>query len=289
MSKTAFVTHNGLYRYTRIPFGLKNAPVYFQRAMDIVLAPVKWQHALAYIDDFVKFFKTLEERWNHVKAVLQLINKTLMTLKLNRFFFFSDEVNCFWHVITPRRLHFATESINAVDGLNYLTITSELWSFWELCNVYRRVVPNFSRTAAPLNRRLKKGEQTTFELNNEERQTVDDLNEKLTTSPVLTLPRPAGQFIIETDACDNGCVLLQEQEEGEIRPLGYWSRTQNDDERNYNTTQKEYLAVIWSVSMLRPYVEGSRFIVRTDHQSLKRIHAFKESTGRLARRHLRFM
>lgn len=62
----------------------------------------------------------------------------------------------------------------------------------------------------PLNKQLKKGELTRFELNDKERQRVDELKEKITTTPVPALSRPEGQFVIETDACDKevGCVLL---------------------------------------------------------------------------------
>lgn len=67
--------------------------------------------------------------------------------------------------------------------------------------------------AAAFNKQLKKGERATFELNDEEQKTVDKPKEKLTTPPVLVLPRFESQFIIEADECDKqaGCVLLQEQ------------------------------------------------------------------------------
>jgi len=59
-SKTAFITHRGLYEFVVMPFGLCNAPATFQRLMDIVLAGIKWQSCLVYIDDIVVFSPTSE-------------------------------------------------------------------------------------------------------------------------------------------------------------------------------------------------------------------------------------
>ncbi len=58
--KTTFTSHFGTYRFKRMPFGLKNAPATFQRAIDIILAGVKWQHCIVYLDDVIVFSKSME-------------------------------------------------------------------------------------------------------------------------------------------------------------------------------------------------------------------------------------
>lgn len=82
MYKTTFVTHNGLYRYIRIPFGLKNALATFLRAMAIISRQVNRQHTLVYFNDVVKLSETSEEHINNVESVFRLINKAEMALKL---------------------------------------------------------------------------------------------------------------------------------------------------------------------------------------------------------------
>ena len=106
---------------------------------------------------------------------------------------------------------------------------------------------------------------------------------------MLALPRRDGHLTLDTDACARqlGCVLLQTQPDGTDRPLGYWSRSLSSAERNYDTTERECLAVVWSVLLLRPYLVGTRFTVRTDHSPLKWLLNLKDSTGRLARWRLR--
>ena len=59
-----------------MPFGLKNSPATFQRATDIILAQVKWQYALVYLDDVIVYSKTVEEHFAHLKYVLTLIKET---------------------------------------------------------------------------------------------------------------------------------------------------------------------------------------------------------------------
>lgn len=58
VKKTAIDFRNRLCKYSRIPFGLKNAPRTFQRAMDVILALIKGKYAMIYIDDSIMFLKT---------------------------------------------------------------------------------------------------------------------------------------------------------------------------------------------------------------------------------------
>ena len=107
---------------------------------------------------------------------------------------------------------------------------------------------------------------------------------------MLALPKVGRRYIIDTDACayQVGCVLLQEQDGDERpKPIGYWSRSLSKSEQNYTTTEQECLAVVWAVLILRPYLEGTEFTIRTDHDSLKLLLNLSDATGRLQRWRLR--
>lgn len=74
------------------------------------------------------------------------------------------------------------------------------------------------------------------------------------------------------------CVLLQNQEENKLNPVGYWLRSLSSAERKYDTTHKECLAFVWSVLMFRTYLEGTNFVLLTNYQPLQWILNLEECT-----------
>jgi len=113
----------------------------------------------------------------------------------------------------------------------------------------------------------------------------DDLRHALLAPPILALSKAKGQMIVDVDACADqlGCTLLQEQPDGTRLRVGYWSRGLCPAEKNYSTTERECLGVVWSVIKLRNFLDGHRFLIRTDRQAQSWIHSTTDSSGRLMR------
>lgn len=89
---------------------------------------------------------------------------------------------------------------------------------------------------------------------------------------VLALPKLGKPYIIDTHTSvfQFGCKLLQQlEEQKDQRPVGYWSYSLNDAERNFSTTERECYAVVTAIISLRTYIEGTTFSVRTDHDALR--------------------
>ena len=289
--KTTFTCHEGTYRFTRMPFGLPNAPATFHRTVDIVLSGLKWKTCLVYLDDIIVFSQTPEEHLRHLDEVLGLLYGAGLSLKLSKCNFFRDTVSYLGHIIRPGKLEVAVKNTEALKGAKPPTNQTQLRSFLGLCNVYRRFVPGFSKIAAPLNALLRKGESPNLGMLNEgQLQAFNSLREKLLQLPVLAFPKRDGKFILDTDASGDqiGCCLFQEQSDGS-HPIGYWSRSLNPAERNYSTTEKECLAIVWAILQLRPYLEGEKFLIRTDHHSLRWVLNLADAQGRLARWRLRLL
>jgi hypothetical protein len=77
---TAIRTHRGLHQFRRMPFGWRNGPAEFQRAMQEILSPYLWIFALVYIDDIVVYSKTFEDHVRHIDALLGAIARAGLTL-----------------------------------------------------------------------------------------------------------------------------------------------------------------------------------------------------------------
>ena len=288
--KTAFVSHHGLFRCTRMPFGLKNAPGTFQRAIDIILATVRWQCAIVYLDDIVIFSNNVKEHLQHITKVLSLLNNAGMTLKLRKCFFLQQRVEYLGHIVAPGQLQVASKTCQAIKEMPPPRTITELRSFLGLCNVYRRFIKGFGQIAYPLTRKLRLEARDSFpELTEEEMEAYESLKKALTEPPVLALPRSDLPYVLDTDASDKqvGAALMQKYPDKSLRPIGYYSRTLSDAERNYDTTHRECLAVIWAIMLLRPYLYGTTFTLRTDHDALKWLLNMDSATGQLARWRLR--
>jgi len=133
---------------------------------------------------------------------------------------------------------------------------------------YRRFVPDFAKIVKPLNDLLRKGNKWVW---TQEHQTAfEEVKARLVADPVLACPDFDKPFILQTDASDYGidAILTQETERGET-VISYSSRTLNGAEKNYSTTEKECLPIVWAILKLKPYLEGYHFKVVTDHMALK--------------------
>ena len=288
--KTTFTSFLGTFRYLRMPFGLKNAPATFQRALDIILSGVRWQICLVYLDDVIVFSRGMKEHIAHLDQVLTLLRAAGVSLKLKKCQFFQSRVDYLGHVISPGKLSMATESSAAFAECKFPRTLTQVRSFLGACNVYRRFVKDFSKIAKPLTDMTRKDAKPDYANPTEAQLTAfETLKARLVSPPILSLPRHGRPYLLDTDASayQLGCALLQEQEDGEWSPVGYWSYSLNDAERNYSATERECYAVVWAITSLRPYIEGTRFTVRTDHDALRWLMTLTESSGRLTRWRLR--
>jgi len=187
--KTTFTSYMGTFRYVRMPFGLRNAPATFQRALDIILSRVRWQTCLIYLDDVIVFSHTVAEHLRHVDEVLTLLRAAGVTLKLSKCRFFQPKVDYLGHVITPGKLHVATANTQAFESAKFPRSLTQLRSFLGAANVYRRFVKDYAKIARPLNSMLSKDAEPDWDDPSPDQiEAFDTLKARLVAPPILGLP-----------------------------------------------------------------------------------------------------
>ena len=161
---------------------------------------------------------------------------------------------------------------------------TEVRAFLGLAGYYRRFVPDFSTIAAPLTELTTKRVTDKVVWTNECEFAFHRLKEALTTGTVLRLPDVDRDFVLRTDASDNGlgAVLLQEHD-GMLHPVAYGSKKLKQEEKHYTVSEKECLAVVFGVTKFEQYLYGRKFKLQTDHQPLAFLAQAKLTNGRLMR------
>ena len=281
-AKSAFVTTSGLYEWNVLPFGLCNAPSTFERLMDFVLAGLRWETLLVYLDDVIVFGKTVSESISRLAEVLTRFRGAGLKLKPSKCNLFQTKVQYLGHVVSAEGIHTDPAKIEAIEDWPTPVTKTQVRSFLGLAQYYRRFVQGFSSIAAPLHKLAEKSARFVWTEDCEE--AFNKLKQALSSAPILGYPMAEGQYILDTDASNFavGGVLSQVQD-GEERVIAYGSKSLKKAERNYCVTRRELLAIVVFLEKYKHYVGGQRVKVRTDHGSLRWLFIFKNPEGQLAR------
>jgi len=281
--KTAFITEDGLFEFRKMPFGLTNAPATFQRCMDTVLAGLKWNSCLVYLDDIIVFGETEAAHHANLAKVLRAIQAANLTVKPSKCAFGAPELKFLGHIVSREGIKMDPEKVKAILEQTPPSDVRGVRSFLGMAAYYRRFVEGFAAIANPINVLLRK--DTAFLWGAKQEESFINLKERLATQPVLchydvTLP-----VELRTDASGIGlgAVLLHEFPEGQKRVIAYASRKLKGAEHNYGITELECLAIVWAVEKFRIYLLGIRFRIVTDHLALQWLRTKKELTARLMR------
>ena len=150
-------THKGLYRYTRLPFGVSSAPSIFQATMDQILQGVK--SMICYLDDILVSGANEVEHIQNLEVVLQRLQSRGIKVRLDKCRFMQQSVEYLGHRIDATGLHPTSDKIKAIVDAPEPTTISELKSYLGLLNYYGRFMPNLSTMLQPLNQLLGKGQK----------------------------------------------------------------------------------------------------------------------------------
>ncbi|KAL4156031.1 hypothetical protein QTP88_000066 [Uroleucon formosanum] len=282
MEKTAFSTSEGHYEFKRMCFGLKGAPATFQRLMNRVLNGINGSRAFVYLDDIIVIGATLQEHTTRLREVFERLRQYNLQLQPPKCEFLRKEVNYLGHVITENGVKPDPKKIECIVNYPVPDNTKKIKSFLGLIGYYRKFIKDFSKKAKPLTNLLKQNQPFIWSDSCEDSFLF--FKNILTNEPILQHPDFDRPFIVTTDASNTAIgAILSQGKVGTDLPITYASRTLNKAEKNYNTTEKELLAIVWAVKQFRPYLYGRKFTVVTDHKPLTWLFGVKDPGARLVR------
>ena len=141
--KTAFTTHQGLYEFVRMPFGLCNAPATFQHAMQLVLAGLEWRDCFVYIDDILVAPATFEEHLQQLEQVFDHLRAANLRLKPKKCRFLCRESKYLGHMISVHAVLPDPEETEQVKSFPVPRDVPQVHQFLGLASYYQCFVPNF--------------------------------------------------------------------------------------------------------------------------------------------------
>ena len=186
------------------------------------------------------------------------------------------------HRISARGIEVDRAKIEAIEKLPPPSSVKGIRSFLGHARFYRRFIKDFSQIAKPLSNLLVQG--TPFEFNTQCLHAFSVLKDKLVSAPIVVAPDWSFPFELMCDASDFVIgAVLEHKREKIFQVIYYASRTLNDAQLNYATTEKELLTIVFAFDKFRPCLIGNKVVVHTDHSAIKYLMTKKDAKPRLIR------
>ncbi|GJR54030.1 putative nucleotidyltransferase, ribonuclease H [Tanacetum coccineum] len=279
--KTTFTCPYGTFAYRRMPFGLCNAPATFQRCMTAIFHDMVEDFMEVFMDDFSVFGNSFDCCLANLDRMLARCEETNLVLNWEKCHFMVKEGIVLGHKISRAGIEVDRAKIDVIAKLPYPTNVKGVRSFLGHAGFYRRFIKDFSMISKPMTQLLMK--DVKFNFSEDCKNAFYILKEKLTIAPLIS-PDWNVPFELMCDASDFAVgAVLGQRIDGKFKPIYYASKTLNNAQEHYTTTEKELLAVVFSFDKFRPYLILSKTVVYTDHSALKYLFSKQDAKPRLIR------
>jgi hypothetical protein len=287
--KTAFCTRYGHFEYMVMPMGITNAPATFQGYINKALSGLVDVSCVVYLDDILIYSATQENHTRDVREVLSRLRKFKPYANLKKCRFNVEEVDFLGFIVGRKGIRMDPEKVESVTAWPVPTSVVPLQTFLGFVNFYRRFIEGYSHICRPLTDLLHGGSdgKVVWKWTEAADKAFKWLKEAFTTATILAHFDPRKRIRVETDASKFAiaAILSQLQEEGQWKPIAFWSRKLIPAETRYETHDQELLAIVAAFRHWRHYLEGAAHTVEvlTDHNNLVAFQKMKSLNGRQCR------
>ena len=274
-AKTAFVMPFGKYEFLMVPFGLAQAPAYFQLLMNKVLKGLKF--AMTYLDDIIIFSQDESQHLEHLEIVFSCLREAGLKMKCSKCDFFKSEIHYLGHLISPEGISPLPNKLDSIKHMPAPNSTKEIKQFLGLTGYYRKFVPIFADISRPLTTLTKKDAK--FEWTSACQKSFELLKEALCGEPVLKYADTSKLYTLYTDASKYGWAGVLTQPhimtvDGKFTTtdhlVAFVSGLFRGSQLNWAALMKEAFAIYMSIKKLLFYLTDAQILLRSDHKPLEK-------------------
>ena len=274
-AKTAFITPFGKYKFLMVPFGLAQAPAYFQLLMNKVLKGLKF--AMTYLDDIIIFSQNELQHLEHLEIVFSHLWEAGLNMKRSKCDFFKSEIHYLGHLISPEGISPLPNKLDSIKHMPVLNSVKEIKQFLGLTGYYRKFVPRFADISRPLTTLMKK--DTKFEWTPACQKSFELLKETLCGEPVLKYADTSKPYTLYTDASkfdwagvftQPHTTVIDGKSTTNDHPGAFVSGLFRGSQLNWAALTKEAFAIYMSIKKLSFYLTDAQILLRGDHKPLEK-------------------
>lgn len=252
---TSFITPDGQYEYLAMPFGLRNAPSVFQRAVMKALGDLTNTYVIVYMDDVLVVADDPKQALERLKVVLRILTNKGFTLNSKKYSFLKQKIEYLGFEVSQGEIRPNPRKVEALTALPPPETVTQLRQFIGLASYFRQFVPKFSQVMAPLYSLTSGNGKLNWKPEHEEiRHQIVSI---LTNEPVLSIYDPDRETELHTDASavGYGGILIQKVD-GTPHVVAHYSRRTTPAESKYHSYELETLAVVNAVKHFRHFLHG---------------------------------
>ena len=268
---TSFITYSGVYQYTRLPFGPKRAPSYFQEQMaTTVLSGLIYSICEMYIDDCNVFANTEAEFLERLRAIFMRFKQHNMFLKASKCSFGFAEIDFVGKVLSEEGLKMSQAKIQSVLDFPLPIVSKQLKSFLGLVNYFRDFVRNQSSIVKPMHALIADYHPSSkLQWNSEARNAFQIVKTEISKCTTMHFLNDIDPITLHTDASDYGIGgYLYQTVDGKDHPIAFVSKSLNSSQLRWSVIQKEAYAIFHVCMHLESLLRDRLFTIRTDHRNL---------------------
>lgn len=280
--KTTFTTRWGTFAYDRMPFGLVNAGVTFQRAMHIAFDDLIGVILQVYLDDLTVHSRFRTDHFSHLRQVFICCRKYGMSLNPNKSVFGGVVGKLLGHVVSKAGISIDPKRFKAISVVPALTSKKSIQAFMGKINFVRKIIPNFAFIVKPIHNLLKANH--TFVWNEQANKSFIKIKDALSSTPVLATPDFSKDFIIYTNATEEAvaAILMQKKLQNHEQPIAFMSQSLSDAAIQYTLIEKHAYALVKAIEKFRHYILGKHIVVKVPLHAVKYLLSQTYLSGKLA-------